>query len=295
MKHRMTRYWVKIFIAAGIICAIGIVTFLRYRPSTLLSPFVGPSQSTNPQPSPIASPSAKPKPTIKQESFAEMNQKYGPCAVVPALMYHHVENEADATKEGHKNLTVDAGIFRSQMEFLKSHGYTVIGMENLINFFENHSPLPAKPVILTFDDGYSDIAQNAVPVLTEFGFKATLFIPTGLMNNPGYLDWNTISTFPKTIEEANHTWSHHSAFGTEDVISRELTTADSQLGQRGYNNPKVFAYPYGPSTTVAEKVLTSLGYKLAFTTVHGSTLCAKKKFDLPRIRIGNAQLSKYGL
>ena len=79
------------------------------------------------------------------------------------------------------------------------------------------------------------------------------------------------------------------------MVEYEAKTADTQLADRGLNLTKVFAYPYGIENGQAVKLLKDMGYKLAFTTVYGRTQCEKKRFDLPRIRIGNAPLSSYGL
>ncbi|KKR39562.1 MAG: hypothetical protein UT72_C0006G0021, partial [Candidatus Woesebacteria bacterium GW2011_GWB1_40_101] len=64
--------------------------------------------------------------------------------------------------------------------------------------------------------------------------------------------------------------------------------------ERGLGSPKVFAYPYGGVSSVAERVLLKYAYKLAFSTRYGSILCKKQRFELPRIRIGNSPLSSYG-
>jgi peptidoglycan/xylan/chitin deacetylase (PgdA/CDA1 family) len=115
------------------------------------------------------------------------------------------------------------------------------------------------------------------------------------MQNSDYLTWDEISRMDGSILFANHTWSHKSVSGNSlSVVEKEVSTADGQLSDRGLNNPKVFAYPYGPATVVAENYLNSLGYKAAFTTTSGSTLCKKQRFNLPRIRIGNSPLLNYG-
>ena len=80
-----------------------------------------------------------------------------------------------------------------------------------------------------------------------------------------------------------------------EEMQKEISLADSQLADHGVNNPKIFAYPYGIDTSSAEQYLQSLGYSLSFTTNYGSILCKGQRLSLPRIRIGNAPLSAYGL
>lgn len=241
----------------------------------------------------LLAPSPSPSPTPM--SFADMNAAYGPCVVLPTLMYHHIQSLTIATQENHQKLTVDTSWFRKQMEYLRDKQYTVLGMSDLIAFFDNGTQFPRKSVLLTFDDAYDDFATDAVPILKEFGFRATLFVPTGLVENPGYLRWDDMRGFGSSILLANHTWSHHSMGASQAVDQKEISTADQQLNEHGYNIPKVFADPYGLSNSISISILKDYGYTVAFTTKHGSTLCAKQRLALPRIRIGNAQLNQYGL
>jgi len=272
------------------------VSFASINPkNTLLSPFKRLIQYVSPLPT--ATPTIRPTPTPKPLTFAQMNERFGPCVWVPTIFYHHIQGMEEAKKQGHAQLTVDMDIFRKQMEYLQSHGYTTISMQQLVSFFDEGTPLPQKPILLTFDDGYTDFAGSAAPILRELGFRGTVFIPTGLVENTGYMRWNEIVDISHwgTILFANHTWSHHNMNAENSVIEKEITVADMQLAERGLNQPKVFAYPYGWSNRYAEQVLGVLGYKLAFATHPGSIACKQLRYDLPRIRIGNANLSSYGL
>lgn len=249
-----------------------------------------------PTPVPTATPTITPTPTPRPLTFAEMNQRWGPCAYVPTLMYHHVQPLEDAKAKNQTSLTVAPDTFRNQMEYLRSRGYTTIKPSDLIAFFDAATPLPGKPILLTFDDGYEDLGSVAAPILHEFGFQATAFIPTGLLENPGYMTWGKINELAGSgFYIANHTWSHHNVATTKEVDEREIGTADKQLAQRGFNQSKIFAYPYGFASASGLEVLRSMNYTLAFTTIPGSTLCKGQRLTLPRIRIGNAGLSAYGL
>jgi peptidoglycan/xylan/chitin deacetylase (PgdA/CDA1 family) len=236
-------------------------------------------------------------PSPKSVSFEDLNKKYGPCVRLPVLMFHHIESEAEAKLNHQTSLAVTPEHFTGDMEYLKTHGYTTIFPKELINFFDNGIPLPKKAVMITLDDAYGDSYTNAYPILKQYGFKATIFTPTGLVQNPGYLNWEQIKEMSGSglVYFANHTWSHHNSAGTLAVQEKEISLADGQLAEKGLNNDKVFAYPYGNPSIDAEKILTKYGYKLAFTTVHGNISCEGKRLTLPRIRIGNAALSSYGL
>lgn len=287
-----------ILLIGVVLTIVGLTTYIYKKDqSTKNANFAAEKQKISliETPTPSASPSATPTP--KPMTFAEMNKLYGPCAVVPVLMFHHVEDLTEAKKEGHLSLTVGIDYFTKDLEYLKTKGYTTISPAELIAFFDNGTALPAKPVMLTFDDGYADNGTGMYQTMLAVGAKGTIFTPTGLLNNPGYLNWERIREMAGSglISFGNHTWSHRNVGGSAEVVENEITTADTQLEQNGLNDPKVFAYPFGLETKQAVKDLKDLGYKLAFTTVPGRIMCAQKRFDLPRVRIGNASLAAYGL
>jgi peptidoglycan/xylan/chitin deacetylase (PgdA/CDA1 family) len=180
---------------------------------------------------------------------------------------------------------------------LESHHFQPITPGQLTNFFNLGISLPLKPVLLTFDDGYADFYQYVFPLLKKYGYHAILFLPTGLTNNPGYITWNQAQEMSNSglVDIANHTWSHHNLKSDATTDLREISIADTQLSQKGLDNPKVFAYPYGIVGKFAEKDLQNLGYSLAFTTSPGTVQCQKNRLHLSRIRIGNSSLNNYVL
>lgn len=295
------------------LAGLGFTPSLQFNNNTITSPLSAlyfgqltiaiPTPHPTPDPAilfkngPTSTPPPTPTPTPRPLTFAEMNAEWGPCAYVPTLFWHHVQDLGTAKQLGHASLTVDVNIFRTQMQYVKDRGFTTIRPDQLAAFFDAGTPLPPKPILLTFDDGYDDFASDAAPILHEFGFNATAFIPTGLLNNPGYMSWDTLGNIAGwgTIYFANHTWSHHSMSATSAVDDQEIMLADSQLAERRYNPVKIFAYPYGTANNNAIAILEKLGYKLAFTTYPGSIQCKAHRFILPRIRIGNTSLSRYGL
>jgi peptidoglycan/xylan/chitin deacetylase (PgdA/CDA1 family) len=248
-----------------------------------ISPTMAPSPTTvmSPTPTPI--------------TVEGMNQSYGPCAKVNVLMYHHIQEEETAKKNGQTGLTVTPEFFRKHLQYLKDNGYSVITMAELKNFFNGGVALPKKAVMITIDDGYKDNYEKAYPILKEFGMKATIFTATGLLNNSGYMTWDDLNQMKDLVYFANHTWSHHSSAGTKEKLTEEITRADKQLSEHGLNPNKIFAYPYGNPGKTAEDILKANGYEIAFTTVHGNILCKGKSLELPRIRVGNASLKSYGL
>ena len=281
-----------IMIGITILMLMGILSVLSYL--SIKNKFLiksAPLSLPTPLPSPIPSPTPTPSPL----TFAQMQSLYGPCAYVPTLMYHHIQNMDRAQAENHASLTVSPDNFRGHLQYLSDRGYNFISMQNLADFFDGGTGLPAKPILLTFDDGYKDFVTDALPILKEFGAKATVFTPTGLLENPGYMTWNDANDANISgVLVANHTWSHKNVGAANDEVTHEITTADTQLKDHNLNNPKVFSYPYGLESNFAINLIKNMDYKLAFTTKPGSILCKQLRLELPRIRIGNTNISAYG-
>src|SRR5687767_15016886 len=91
------------------------------------------------------------------------------CESTPILLYHGIGEPYPEDKW----VTVEA--FRAQMELLAGEGYTAITASELDAIERGDAPSPSKPIVLTFDDGFLNFERNAVPVLRELGFRATLF------------------------------------------------------------------------------------------------------------------------
>lgn len=239
---------------------------------------------------PLATPT--PKPTARPYPPAGYH-----CVTIPILMYHHVEPLAIAKQEGHAPLTVDSGIFAQQMQYLADRGYTTIQLKDLAAYFDTGKSLPKKAIILTFDDAYSDFHDYAVPILSAHGFVSDLFVPTGLMENPGYLTWAQIGEDSgKGVSIDHHTWSHANiAQVNDEFFHRELDIATQQLIDHGYGPVKIFAYPYGTHNGRDITELSKRGFSIAVTTLAGQIQCKEDRLALHRTRIGNSSLKSYGL
>jgi len=240
-----------------------------------------------------STPAATPSPTPIPLTFEQMNDKYGPCVKSSVLMYHHIQKELTEPEY----LTVTTNVFRQQMDYLKKQGRVVISLGELADFFKTGGNTPSKSAALTFDDGYFDFFTEAFPILKELGLKATVFVITDEVNQPGYLTWDVIKEINRSglINFANHTRDHQNVGGDYSAVEQQIVIADIALKQANTNVPKIFSYPYGITSQNAIKVLENLNYDLAFTTQSGNILCQGQRLALPRIRIGNSSLSYYEL
>lgn len=230
-------------------------------------------------------------------SLTETPVNLGYCLHVPVLIYHHIEPIAQAKEEGHGSLTVDNGIFDNQMKYLAEHGYRGISASELIHAIKSHGSV-GKAVVVTLDDGYNDAFTYAYPSAKKYGITLNLFIITGLMENSGYLNWGQLKEMVDSgmVKAYNHTWSHYSlGNGSADKNRSEISQAKQQLNQHLGSTEDIIAYPYGSYSATTVAITSQLGFTGGFTTKPGSMQCEGAILTLPRIHIGNAPLSSYGL
>ena len=106
---------------------------------------------------------------------------------VPILEYHYVRVNPDPRDRLGLQLSVTPADFGAQMDKLAGGGYHPIVMADLRAYFLAREPLPARPVVLTFDDGYADFFQVAYPILKKHGFKAVAYVVPGFFGRSGYM------------------------------------------------------------------------------------------------------------
>lgn len=256
------------------------------------------SPTITPVPTETVIPTTTPMPTITPTPKPPTPTPYsGFCLTVPVLMYHHIQPMQQAIKTGQTTLTVDSNIFSSQMAYLSSHGYHTITAEDLINALRTKQKLPPKTIVITADDGYSDIYTYAYPVAKQYGFILNLMLATGLLENPGYLTWNNVKEMINSgaATAYNHTWSHFALNGgNTDKQQTEILTAKQQLESNLGKTNTIFTYPFGTVTNDSLNILTKNGFTGAFGTVGGTVQCDSFLYTLHRTRIGSMAISGYG-
>lgn len=95
---------------------------------------------------------------------------------IPVLTYHHILRDEENTRFRHTSTTTSVRAFSNQMAWLQDRGYTTLTMYQLEGYVRNNMNLPARAVVLTFDDGLKSVSRYAYPILKQHGMKATAFI-----------------------------------------------------------------------------------------------------------------------
>ena len=118
-----------------------------------------------------------------------MNISYEKTNNLYISMYHYTRDLVHSRYPEIKGM--DIPLFRKQMEFFKAN-FNVVRMEQVIDAVKNGTKLPEKALLLTFDDGYADNYTYALPILEEFGFQGSFFIPGKTFTTHQLLDVNKI-------------------------------------------------------------------------------------------------------
>jgi peptidoglycan/xylan/chitin deacetylase (PgdA/CDA1 family) len=182
---------------------------------------------------------------------------------VVILQYHHVATDTPAIT------SVSPDTFRQHMDYLSQH-HTVVSLKDAMYAVENELALPANAVAITFDDGYTNILQNADPILREYDFPYTVFInPDSINTLNNQLTWEQVKQMQPLADFANHTRNHLHLLEQEEGetapqwltrVMVNIEQAETALKQRlGYSR-KWLAYPYGEFNMLLESALADAGY-----------------------------------
>ncbi|MBW2060382.1 MAG: polysaccharide deacetylase family protein [Deltaproteobacteria bacterium] len=216
---------------------------------------------------------------------------------VPAFMYHYITDELEGTKL--KKLRVSPSTFAWQMDYLKSKGYHSIGLREYYLHLTAGQNLPARPFMITFDDGARDCLTQARDVLESRGFTAAVFVVTDLVgqtnawdrdkNEPlvSLLNWEELKELIEAgWEVGSHTRTHMDLTTcTNKVLAEELAGSRDALGEKLGVDVLALAYPYGHVNEAVKEAALKAGYRLAWTIQAGKNEVSDDPLELKRIII----------
>lgn len=210
---------------------------------------------------------------------------------LPVLMYHSITDVSSSVSE----YTILKDTFEEDLKWLGDHGFTSITLQQLINYAENGSALPDKPVLITFDDGYANNYAFALPLLQKYHMNAVISVigcEADVSSGDMYrklsnssLSWGEIALLASSgnVEIGNHTNDLHSASGGrkgadkkpgetseeyQAVLKSDLSLMQEKVSAASGKEPLMFAWPYGayPKDGSADKVLKEVGFKVSVTS-----------------------------
>lgn len=215
---------------------------------------------------------------------------------LPVLMYHHIDDNPS------NDMMVSPARFEEQIAALTQAGWQSVTIQQLIDYVDASSPLPDKPFLVTFDDGYRSNLELAAPILQKYSQHAVIFpiginagqeiyVHTGKPLSPSRFGLAEALPWIESgvIELQSHTYDLHQreSYGIsgrdgvlplphEDEVAYRLALTEDvekqqalfsrELGQK----PTALAYPFGFYCEQSEDIFTQQGIRVTFTTTHGS-------------------------
>ena len=211
-------------------------------------------------------------------------------ASVPILMYHHINDPPPSADEVGRTWTVSLNDFTNQMDWLVQHGYHSITLMQLVDNLESGAPLPDKPIILTFDDGWDVGFGTVFPILKQRHLIGTFFVcPGSIGENPGsgYMTWPQLREMTSGgMDVQSHTVNHPHLRGVPpEGQQREFVESKARLEKQLGRPIIALAYPFGEFDAGVMARVKQAGYRCAVGIEPGYTQHASDLFCLHRTRI----------
>ncbi len=209
---------------------------------------------------------------------------------VPIITYHRVHLYATELTKSIPDLTVEPSVFAAEMSALATGGYHTISQAQLFAALYHGAALPAKPVLVTVDDGYVDDVTQILPVLLRLHMIATFYVITGRIHEPGFLSADQIRELDRAgMDVGDHTVSHADLPALSDAeLVAQVAGSRAALERILGHTVQLFAYPFGAYDDRVVAEVRRAGYVLAVTTRGGTTESSLDPLTMPRIHIGRA-------
>lgn len=208
---------------------------------------------------------------------------------VPILMYHYVSELPSDADNYRIELTISPALFREHLAYLRAAGYQTISLKALYNALQYGAPLPERPIVLTFDDGYVDHYTNVLPALLDFGYMGTFFVITERADagNPAHLSWRQIQEMAAAgMEMQSHSRTHPDLRErSHDFLVYELLGSVESLEAHTDQPVRVFSYPSGRYDEDTLSVVEQSPIQIAVTTQSGAYHTTSSLLELKRLRV----------
>ena len=208
---------------------------------------------------------------------------------VPLLMYHYISPlpaNADAIR---RDLTIEPALFVRHLDRLQKLGYQTITIRSIVQHLNTGAPLPEKPIVLTFDDGYIDHYVHVLPALQHRDMVGTFFIVSDFpySGNPSYMDWGMIQEMARAgMEIESHAQLHKTLANRNEAYLRgqaesSMRTFQQELGYR----PRIISYPGGKFDAETIRIYRDTGFWAGITTLPGNDHRSDDLFRMRRVRL----------
>ena len=220
-----------------------------------------------------------------------------PAGSIPILMYHSISNDAESGVRAYYRTATAPAVFASHMNYLHEQHYRTVNLAEAARALQNGGATE-KLAVITFDDGYADFIDHAMPAMSRYGFTATIFLPTAFIGQEARqfkgkdcLTWAQVRELQKSgIDFGSHTINHPqlstldpSAVAQE--VSQSKRTIENELSRAVESFAYPFAFPEQKASFVESlrEVLVESGYRQGVCTRIGTARPKEDPYFLRRL------------
>lgn len=205
------------------------------------------------------------------------------------IMYHAVMK--DSSRQG--TYVISPQLLEDDMKYLRDNGYTAVVVQDLIDYVDEGIPLPEKPIMLTFDDGYFNNYLYAYPLAKQYGMKLVIS-PIGYFTQKytelqeenetySHITWPQMDEMIQSgmIEIQNHSYRLHGTAATgrlgaqktksesvpeyTNMLTQDLTEMQNAIESNTGWKPTAFTYPFGIISKESLPVIRDMGFRASFS------------------------------
>lgn len=251
-----------------------------------------------PAPTPTASPIPDPRPAPR--GLVALSDLPVPPARIPILYYHRLQPLPDdyttwskAKRRSFTTYDTLPKVFAAQLDWLRDHGYTTILPRDLAAHWDDRSKLPARPVIITFDDGSRDWVTRVMPMLKKRGMVAEFYLTLQAIER-GNLTWDEVRQLAAAGNGIGAHDVHHvqlTAFGNGrkpaslTTMWAEVNGARQTIGEHIGIYPNSMAYVGGGYDATLQRLVTEAGYTTARGISRGVIQTSGRRYALRVVRV----------
>lgn len=216
---------------------------------------------------------------------ATINNEYGineKNIEIPIFVYHDIVDDESEVQFDYMQTTAET--FEEQIIGLKNMGYDFITYDDLQKYANNQKKIKKHSCIITFDDGYEGVYENAYPIAKKYNIPITIFVITDNMETAGVLTWQQVLEMQSSgiVTIASHSTNHpeFTNLSVEEAVM-DVNTSYSIIEEKvGKQNIKIFTYPYGLYKDEQVDSLKNAGYIQNLTD---NKINESKNLDMARL------------
>lgn len=202
------------------------------------------------------------------------------------------------------SMTVTTAVFASQLKYLHDNGYTIVPLQDVVNFAAGHGDLPARAVAISADDGHRTVFSDMKPLVERYRIPVTLFIYPSAISNASYaMTWEQLAELKSTglFSVESHSYWHPnfriekrrlSAEDYRKFVDSQLDKSRQVLEGRLDGRVTMLSWPFGIYDDELIAAAKKSGYAAAVSIERRKVSRGDNVMALPRFIVTNGDVGR---